>query len=444
MFACLYSSSTSSGEDVENIEIERIARTFSPRIEKRGGSLVVLDLSGLDRLFGDPRAIGEELHRACPPSIAIAIASTCVAAELLSHTARHLTVVESGAEAAALAPLSIDVLNYVGAPPDLLATLARWGIATLGAFAALPTGSLASRIGQQGLVWQRVARGLDQRPFVPSPAEERFEETLDLEWPIEGIEPLAFVLGRLLEPLCARLERRDRAVAAIELRLRLAIARAWRLRRIELPAPMRDPRLLRTLLCLDLEGHPEDISESIDRLGLFIEPTAGRVVQFSLIAPPGITTLAPEVVATLMARLRALMGHDRCGSALLVDTHRPGAFAMADFPPAIRQQPASVRPDAARPLRALRRLRHPIPARVVVERGYPVRVATDRRGWSGGRVTWCAGPWRTSGDWWHTERPCLPPPYSWQEWDVSLSDRASYRIHEDRHQSRWFIDAILD
>ena len=37
-------------------------------------------------------------------------------------------------------------------------------------------------------MWQRWARGEDARPLVPAGVEERFEESLDLEWPIEDLE----------------------------------------------------------------------------------------------------------------------------------------------------------------------------------------------------------------------------------------------------------------
>jgi len=86
----------------------------------------------------------------------------------------------------------------------------------------------------------------------------------------------------------------------------------------------------------------------------------------------------------------------------------------------------------------------------MVADGRPVRVTTDRRGFTGGAVTRCAGPWRTSGNWWAgeagqagRESPVLP---SWDrdEWDVSLGDGAGYRVFRDRATDRWFIDAIVD
>ena len=115
---------------------------------------------------------------------------------------------------------------------------------------------------------------------------------------------------------------------------------------------------------------------------------------------------------------------------------------------------------------ALRRCRHPVPARVAVVDDRPVRVTTDRRGFAGGAVVHCAGPWRSSGDWWEGEprssksggagrsedfpHPPYPPhqpyPTSWDrdEWDVSLNDGGVYRIFRDRERDAWFIDAIVD
>jgi hypothetical protein len=96
---------------------------------------------------------------------------------------------------------------------------------------------------------------------------------------------------------------------------------------------------------------------------------------------------------------------------------------------------------------ALRRCRQPVPARVAVAGGRPVRVATDRRGFPGGAVTHCAGPWRTSGNWWEAENlksETRNQTWDRDEWDVSLSDGAVYRVFRDRDADRWFIDAIAD
>ena len=160
---------------------------------------------------------------------------------------------------------------------------------------------------------------------MPTLPEERFESSLELEWPIEGLEPLSFVLTRLLEPLSARLERRDRGAAVLHLELRLVTQDAHA-RRLQLPSPIRDVRTLRTLLLLDLESHPPPAA--IDRVTIRIDPTPGRIVQHTLFTRAQPT---PEQLSTLVARLGALMGQDRIGAPAPVDSHRPGAFAMQPF-----------------------------------------------------------------------------------------------------------------
>ena len=299
---------------------------------------------------------------------------------------------------------------------------------TLGDLAALPSGELSARLGQAGLRWQRWARGEEMRPLVPAGVAELFEASLDLEWPIDGLEPLSFVLARLLDPLCERLERGDRGAVVLRVTLTLVNLRraATRERVVELPAPMRDARVLRTLALLDLESNPPPAA--IDRVAVSVDVTEGRVLQFGLFA----RALPSDTLATLMARLGALMGSDRVGAPSLVDTYRPGAFAMAKFdPPRNFANPQSLIPNPSRRSQrpVLRRFRSPIPARVTLEQGRPGRVTTDRRGVAGGRVERCEGPWRSSGDWWKKGWNC-------DEWDVALNDGTTYRISQAHDAAR--------
>jgi protein ImuB len=421
-----------------------IARDFSPRLDIVGSqppATVVLDLSGLTRLFGDVQTIASELHRAASArglEIAVAIAGTQTAVRLLvastkflpSSSQRPRRLVARGEEAQALESLPLTVLHDVDETVDL-ATLRRWGLRTLGELAALPAAALSARLGQDGIRWQRLARGEDPQPLVPTLPEERFEQALDLEWPIEDLEPLSFVLGRLLEPLSAHLERRGRGAAVLRVRLHLVTKEIYD-RTLQLPVAMRDARTLRTLALLDLESHPP--AAAIDRVVVTADPTPARVVQFSLLTRP---LPSPEQISTLNARLAALMGEGRCGSPVAVDSWRPGAFAMKPFAPESHRDAAWPVPGKNAPVIALRRFRVPVPARVRSEAGCPVRVITDRRGLSGGSVKSCAGPWRTSGAWWEDG-------WDRDEWDVTLGDAATYRIFRERHTDAWFIDGVVD
>jgi protein ImuB len=210
---------------------------------------------------------------------------------------------------------------------------------------------------------------------------------------------------------------------------------------LQLPAPMRDARVLRTLLLLDLESHPP--SAGIDIVTIEIDPAPSRIVQFSLLER---ATPSPETVATLTARLHALVGETRCGSAVLVDSHRPDAFEMHCFNAdahrrsvGLRDQPPGPRPQAPADAVVLRRYRPPAAIRVRVERGRPVHIPVDRKGMPGGAVQQSAGPWRTSGEWWNSNGH-----WDRDEWDVSLSDGSVCRIYCDRVTERWFLDGVID
>jgi hypothetical protein len=109
------------------------------------------------------------------------------------------------------------------------------------------------------------------------------------------------------------------------------------------------------------------------------EPVAGRIVQPSLLAR---AHPRPETIATLTARLRAVMGDGRVGSPVALDTHRGGAIGMRPFdgpatglPLAVAETPSTADRDTSGAGRlTLRRFRPPPPVRVELDRGRPVRV----------------------------------------------------------------------
>jgi protein ImuB len=555
MYLCLVRDSSSAEiTSVESAALADVAADMSPRVEVRAPGLVVADVSGLSHLFGDARAIAQAaagLAAERSLQVRAAVAGTWVAAYLLARVRPGITVVGPSQERTSLATVPVEQLSglahdlagipepsvgrgfspaikgssrhYRMAPgPDagtgrlppgdtrstdeIFLALRRWGIQTCGDLARLAPADLHARFGRDGVALHALACGEDPRPLVPSQPVERFEECLDLEWPIDGLEPLSFVLARLLDPLCARLERRDRGAAVLRLRLDL-VTRAARERTIELPSPLRDPKVLRTLLLLDLESHPPDAA--IDRVTIAVHPVPGRIVQYALLDAHPLPV--PERLTTLLARLTALAGEGRVGAPALDDSHRPDAFTMTRYtidrasggtlgfqspvsglqspaasreprapsrepPAASRESPAaspqpraaSRQPQAA----ALRRLRQPWPVRVRLDAGRPVYVQSGAV--VGGRVVQASGPWRSSGEWWkshvsrgmrdvqcsmrndeterHQPRAASPqpraasrePPWDRDEWDVVLAAGVVYRIFRDRLTGQWFLEGELD
>jgi protein ImuB len=249
-----------------------LAREFTPRVQSLAPGEVLLDLHGLGRVWATPRDLAGALlaaaHARGWSDLRIALAGTRVAALVAARGRDGLTVVPPGQEAATLAPLPLDLLDLDEERRDLFR---RWGLGTLGDLGALPARGLAERLGVEGPRLRRLARGEDEAPLVPTPAPETFASTLELEWPIDGLEPLSFLLARVLEPLCAHLKERGRRAAGMELDLGLVDGRRHR-RALRPAAPSAEARTWRTLMLLDLEAHPPD--ESIQAFTVRAEPTS--------------------------------------------------------------------------------------------------------------------------------------------------------------------------
>src|SRR6266513_5620021 len=88
---------------------------------------------------------------------------------------------------------------------QILAILHKWGIHTLGQFAALDKEQLAARLGPEAVrMWER-ANGQSNRLLKLVRPPEAFEESFEFEHKIETAEPLLFMLCRFLEQLSLRL-----------------------------------------------------------------------------------------------------------------------------------------------------------------------------------------------------------------------------------------------
>jgi protein ImuB len=417
MFACIHGDGAAASG---------CAYEFSPRVEEIDASTVVVDASGLDRLFGSPQELAAVLARRFAGqgfTGSVAIASNPDAAV---HAARGLpgvTVIPRGAEAARLGGLPVELL---GPSPEIQETLDCWGIRTFRDFAGLPEIGIAERLGAEGVRLQKLARGEGSRPLRPVTPELVFEEAVELDYPVTELEPLSFIISRLLHQLCAKLESRALAVIAIRIALKLE-NKPEHARSIRLPVPMRDLKTLLKLLQLELGAHPPEAP--VVAVALAGEAAKPRASQGGLYTPPA---PEPEKLEVTLARIGAIVGKENVGVPELVDTHRPGAFRVGQagsLPGRTGYQPASLRGAA------LRLYRPPLPARVEAPEGRPAHISARR---VHGKILKLAGPWRISGDWWTAN------PWARDEWDILLIDGALYRIYFERLSERWFVEGSYD
>jgi len=206
MFACIYIPNASCDAAVA---LMKCASAFSPRVESTGGGTVVFDVNGLERLFGGYSEIAGKIRDEAQShglDANVAVASNADAAVCAARGFAGITVIPSGTEAARLRDLPLSVLNP---SPEILETLERWGIRTLGAFAKLPSVQVSERLGQEGVKLHKLAQGLWARPIVPHVEALRFVEAMDLDYEIRTIEPLTFILSRMLDQICSRMKSRS-------------------------------------------------------------------------------------------------------------------------------------------------------------------------------------------------------------------------------------------
>lgn len=417
MYACLYAPGNLA-------VLLECAQQFSPHIEQTAADTVVFRVDGLEPLFGKPQELAANISNRVGIPANIAIADNPDAAVHAARGLNGVTVIPRGSEAKILAPLSLSLLACT---PETAGILHAWGIRTFGELAALPPLGIAARLGDEGMHLRDLARGEASRQLRPIEETLEFEESFELDYPVDLLEPLSFLLARLLNDLCARLAAR--ALAANEIRICLFLEnRTQHQATLKLPLPMRDPQAFLKLLQLELDARPPQ--SPVVKLSIELEPVKPRTQQQGLFLP---VSPEPERLEITLARLMNLLGTENVGSPQIRNTNRPDSFQINRFSTGKGHSvEAASPPIAPLMLRRYRPLKH---AQVILSNNRPAQVSALQ---IQGKVLACAGPWRTSGEWW------MPEPWDRDEWDVSLSDGAIYRIHEDRRTGRWFLEGNYD
>lgn len=416
MYACLYRPGATEA-------LAELAATFSPEVEVTAPGTVVFSIRGLRRLIGPPHEIAAEVaRRGVERGLVadLAIAGDPDSAVLAAMNFPGVTVVPLGKEAEYLGKIP---LARVPMEEELRQTLERWGLRTLQDVAALPPIGLVERLGEEGLRLYELALGRRRRPLRVAPPAASYRERLELEGPVAELEPLLFLLRRLLSELCRRLEANGAATNRTTTELELEDRSVHR-RTLELPVAQVRVEPLLKLIELDLEAHPP--RAAVTAITLSLDPAPARRRQAGLFTPAG---PEPEKLQMTLARIAGMVGKGNVGFPELVDTHRPDAFLM---------RPSGGAPQAAEdrsPRLAFRWFRPPRAAAVKVRDGAPAHVAAPG---VAGSVVEAAGPWRSSGEWW------TGTGWGREEWDVALTDGGLYRLFELPGAGRWFVEGEYD
>ena len=460
-------------EKIAHAVLLDIGWSVSPRIEDTAQDTIVLDLSGLTHLFGAEKDIGAHLaQRSCECGLLpnVAIASNVDTTLIAARGFQGITVIPPGRESQCLGDLPVSVLSP---SVETAETLSRWGVRTCSVFANLPVLQLSERLGQEGVRLHALARGATSRSLAIAEPGHLFEEEMELDDPVEELDPLSFLLGRLLDQLCARLAARSLAAASLRVRFELqpsfenALDRRKEMFRqihppgvyekeLQLPVPARDSKMLLKLLRLRLQSNPP--AAPIRKITIGAESARPRATQGGLFLP---SFPDPEKLELTIARIANVVGEGNIGSPALVDTWRPGEFQMRRFLAPLEAAGAGhSRGGVAHPGRphksfkastSFRIFRPPVPATLELHAGRPTRVFFQGLR---GQVLAASGPWRTSGDWWRED------PWQQDEWDLEIHFHSSsgnrdaaaalrpdcglYRFYYDSLRASWFVRGIYD
>lgn len=386
---------------LRDLQIEQLARdlllecawTFSPRVEyinKYTDHLLCIDISGTEHLFGSPEILAHKVLarvNALGFTVNIAIshnfhAATCLAKGLL--LLNDFRVIAHGREADSLASLPLSVLDITDEQAE---TFSLWGIHTLGMLANLPEAELIARM-EGGQRFRQMARG--KLPHLFRPMERPFilEDRLDLDTSVDLLDSLLFVIGAMLDRLLERAKEHMFALASISITLSLQRGGAH-YRTVRPSVPTTEKQMWLKLLHFDLEAHHP--RAAITAVALKGEPGIANKTQLGMFSPQ-----LPEATRldVTLARIRAIVGEDNVGRAILTDTHAADSFRIEPFTVSLGQPASSISPQHRT---AMRQLRPPETVSVTLQNSRPVSFYFHERRY---QVTHVYGPWLVDGDWW--------------------------------------------
>ncbi len=444
-----------------------VAWSVTPRVEDFAADTLLLDLSGLVSLFGDAHATAQKISSLAATlglSVHIAASANVETARIVARALPGPTIVPPGEERRFLETLPVHMLSP---SEELVGVFSRWGVANCKQLVSLPVLSLSECVGPEGVRLHAIASGQGMRPLLLAEPAQHFEEWFELDEPVDDLESLSFILGRLLDQLTARLGSRSLSVAAVHTQFELqpSFDNAFDTTRdllrvrpspklfrctLEMPIPTRDSKLLLKLLRLRLQAQPP--GAPIQKIQMTAQSSLARVTQGSLFVP---AAPDPDKLELTIARIAAVVGQGNVGSPQITDSHRPGTFRMQSFSAVVAAdgQRHKVSPQPSQtatqlkdsPAIALHIFRPPLPAIVYLQNDQPARVFFQSRS---GKVLHASGPWRTSGQWWEEQ--------SWQHdaWDLEIffckespaaqATSGFYRFFCDQLQNKWFVQGVYD
>ncbi len=215
--------------------------------------------------------------------------------------------VPAGGAGGFLAPLSVAVLDASSFPgaetTDLVGLLARLGVQTLGAFAAMEPDRVRERFGERGIRLHSLAAGRDSQPVEPRTPPPELEREVAFEPPLEIADQVAFAMRLTADDFITGLGAMD--LVCTELRVELVGDRGERSERVWLHPGSFDAAAVVDRVRWQLAEDQEGL-----RSGVALVRISPEAVDAASHHAPALFGGGPEErVHHALSRVQAMLGH---------------------------------------------------------------------------------------------------------------------------------------
>jgi DNA polymerase-4 len=215
--------------------------TFSPQVEPLSLDEAFLDMTGSERLFGAPRAIGERIKTAVREgtgglTVSVGVASTRYVAKVASGFGKPdgLTIVAPERAKEWLAPLP--VASLWGAGPKTARRLQALGFENIGQVARADIGLLRQSFGELGRRFHELANAIDPRVVVSARRPQSVGSERTLVADVSKRREIEAHLRAAADTVAQRLRQRGAQGRGVRVKLKRADFRVVT-RQGTLPAP---------------------------------------------------------------------------------------------------------------------------------------------------------------------------------------------------------------
>jgi DNA polymerase IV len=206
--------------------IASILTEFSPHVEMASVDEAYLDLTGTERLLGQPlgaaHRLRQEIWRKTKLPASIGVARTRLVAKVASEQSKPagLLWIPAGSEAGFLALFGVRKIPGIG--PVTEEALRGLGIETVGQLASVPRERLEEVFGQWGVALYRKARGEDTYEFVDDAEPKSISQHHTFGEDVSDLGTIESMLSHLCQKAAKRLRDAGLYTSTVTLMLRYA------------------------------------------------------------------------------------------------------------------------------------------------------------------------------------------------------------------------------